>query len=38
MPRIPEQAFRRYDGTPDEEFYSVPRLVTHGNAYEYKTA
>ena len=24
MPRIPEQAFRRYDETPDEEFYSVP--------------
>jgi hypothetical protein len=38
MPRIPEQALRRYDGTPDEGFYSVPRLVTHGNAYEYKTA
>jgi hypothetical protein len=29
MSRIPEQAFRRYDETPDEEFYSVPRLVTH---------
>ena len=29
MSRIPEQAFRRYDETPDEEFYGVPRLVTH---------
>src|SRR4051812_21266259 len=29
MPRIPEEAFRRYDETPDEGFYSVPRLVTH---------
>ena len=29
MSRIPEQAFRRYDETPDEEFYSAPRLVTH---------
>jgi hypothetical protein len=38
MPRILEQAFRRYDETPDEEFYSVLRLVTHGNAYKYKTA
>jgi hypothetical protein len=28
MPRILEQAFRRYDETPDEEFYSVLRLVT----------
>jgi len=35
---MPEQAFRRYDETPDEEFYSVPRLVTYGNAYKYKTA
>jgi SAM-dependent methyltransferase len=25
----PSEAFRRYDETPDEEFYSVPRLVTH---------
>jgi hypothetical protein len=38
MPRILEQAFRRYDETPDEEFYSVLRLVIHGNAYKYKTA
>ena len=29
MSRIPEQAFRRYDETPDEEFYETPRLVTH---------
>ena len=33
MPRMPEQAFRRYDETPDEEFYSVPRLVTHRQRY-----
>jgi hypothetical protein len=38
MPRMPEQTFRSYDETQDEEFYSVPRLVTHGNAYKYKTA
>lgn len=25
----PAEAFRRYDETPDEEFYGVPRLVTH---------
>ena len=29
MPLTPSEAFRRYDETPDEEFYSVPRLVTH---------
>jgi hypothetical protein len=29
MPRLHQEAFRRYDETPDEEFYSVPRLVTH---------
>lgn len=29
MSRIPEEAFKRYDETPDEKFYSVPRLVTH---------
>lgn len=29
MPRLPAEAFRRYDETPDEEFYSIPRLVTH---------
>ena len=27
--RLPEQAFRRMDETPDEEFYRAPRLVTH---------
>lgn len=25
----PEEAFRRADETPDEEFYRAPRLVTH---------
>jgi SAM-dependent methyltransferase len=29
MPDLPAGAFRRYDETPDEEFYDVPRLVTH---------
>ena len=29
MSRLPEEAFRRYDETPDEEFYRAPRLVTH---------
>jgi SAM-dependent methyltransferase len=29
VPPTPSEAFRRYDETPDEEFYSVPRLVTH---------
>ena len=29
MPQIPEEAFRRTDETPDEEFYSTPRIVTH---------
>ena len=29
MPLTPSEAFRRYDETPDEGFYSVPRLVTH---------
>ncbi len=29
MSQIPEEAFRRYDETPDEEFYRTPRLVTH---------
>jgi SAM-dependent methyltransferase len=29
MSRIPSEAFRRYDETPDEEFYRTPRLVTH---------
>jgi SAM-dependent methyltransferase len=26
---LPEEAFRRYDETPDEEFYLLPRFVTH---------
>jgi SAM-dependent methyltransferase len=26
---IPQQAFRRQDESPDEEFYRTPRLVTH---------
>ena len=29
MPRIPEEAFRRTDEAPDEEFYRTPRIVTH---------
>ena len=29
MARYPEEAFRRTDETPDEEFYQTPRLVTH---------
>lgn len=29
MPRLPAQAFRRYDERPDAEFYETPRLVTH---------
>jgi SAM-dependent methyltransferase len=29
MPSLPEEAFRRYDEAPDEEFYRTPRLVTH---------
>ncbi len=29
MARIPKEAFRRQDETPDEEFYRTPRLVTH---------
>jgi hypothetical protein len=33
----PSEAFRHYDEKPDEEFYSVPRLVTHINAPYYKT-
>jgi SAM-dependent methyltransferase len=27
--RIPEDAFRRTDEAPDEEFYRTPRIVTH---------
>lgn len=26
---LPPEAFRRYDESPDEEFYRIPRLVTH---------
>jgi hypothetical protein len=29
LSRFPEDAFRRTDETPDEEFYRTPRLVTH---------
>jgi SAM-dependent methyltransferase len=29
LPPLPEEAFRRYDEAPDEEFYKEPRLVTH---------
>ncbi len=29
MAQIPEDAFRRTDEAPDEEFYRTPRLVTH---------
>jgi SAM-dependent methyltransferase len=29
MSSLPGEAFRRYDETPDEEFYRTPRLVTH---------
>jgi SAM-dependent methyltransferase len=29
LSQIPEEAFRRTDETPDEEFYRTPRLVTH---------
>ena len=29
VPRRPEEAFRRYDESPDEEFYQAPRFVTH---------
>ena len=29
MSQLPPGAFRRYDETPDERFYSLPRLVTH---------
>jgi len=29
LPRIPEEAFRRTDEAPDEEFYRTPRIVTH---------
>ena len=29
MKNLPAEAFRRYDETPDTEFYRQPRLVTH---------
>jgi SAM-dependent methyltransferase len=29
LAQIPEDAFRRTDEAPDEEFYKTPRLVTH---------
>jgi SAM-dependent methyltransferase len=29
LTQIPEEAFRRADETPDEEFYRTPRIVTH---------
>jgi hypothetical protein len=29
LSQIPEDAFRRIDEAPDEEFYRTPRLVTH---------
>jgi SAM-dependent methyltransferase len=29
LPPLPEDAFRRYDERPDEEFYALPRFVTH---------
>jgi SAM-dependent methyltransferase len=29
LPPLPEEAFRRYDERPDEEFYLLPRFVTH---------
>jgi SAM-dependent methyltransferase len=29
LPQDPDEAFRRTDETPDEEFYQTPRLVTH---------
>src|SRR5215213_1005258 len=29
MSQLPPGDFRRYDETPDEEFYQTPRLVTH---------
>jgi SAM-dependent methyltransferase len=29
MSSLPEEAFRRTDEAPDEEFYRIPRLVTH---------
>jgi hypothetical protein len=36
MSQFPAGAFRRYNETPDERFYSIPRLVAHINAPNYK--
>ena len=30
---LPEEAFRRFDESPDEEFYLLPRFVTHIDQY-----
>jgi SAM-dependent methyltransferase len=30
---LPEEAFRRYDESPDEKFYLLPRFVTHIDQY-----
>jgi SAM-dependent methyltransferase len=30
---LPNEAFRRYDESPDEEFYRLPRFVTHIDQY-----
>ena len=37
MSQFPTGAFRRYNEPPDERFYSIPRLVAHINAPNYKT-
>ncbi len=37
MSQSPAGAFRRYNETPDERFYSIPRLVAHINAPNYRT-
>ncbi len=29
MPALPRDLFQRHDNTPDEQFYTQPRLVTH---------
>jgi len=33
MSWLPAEAFRRYDESPDEEFYLLPRFVTHIDQY-----
>ena len=38
MSQSPAGAFRRYNETPDERFYSIPRLVAHINAPNYNSA